>query len=101
MKLLSAALSAIVLFAAGPAQADEAMAKKNGCVACHDMNKTDAKPPKIGPGWKEMAARTSVPEIIASIEKGSRDKFGKIPMPPQPKAKADAQALAKWIMSLK
>lgn len=96
MKILTTAIALSALVFAGTASADEALAKKNGCIACHDMS---AK--KIGPTWKDIAAKSKEADIVAAIEKGSKGKFGKIPMPPQPKAKADAAALAKWIAGLK
>jgi cytochrome c len=96
MKTLTTAIALSALLFAGAASADEALAKKNGCVACHDMS---AK--KVGPTWKDIAAKAKEADIVAAIEKGAKGKYGKIPMPPQPKAKADAAALAKWIASLK
>ncbi len=80
-----------------PASAD--LAKKNGCVACHD-----ATAKKVGPTWKDIAAKNKgnkdAEKVLANaIVKGSKDKYGKIPMPPQTKASADAEALAKWIMT--
>ena len=59
------------------------------------------KAKRVGPTWKEIAAKSSEAEIAAAIVNGSKGKFGKIPMPPQPKAAADAPAIAKWIASLK
>ena len=88
------ALSAFAF--AGSAVASYDLAKKNGCAACHDMA---AK--KVGPTWKDIAAKASEADVVAAIDKGVKGKYGKVPMPPQPKAKADADALAKWIASLK
>jgi cytochrome c len=96
MKALITAIALSAIAFAGTASADEALAKKNGCAACHDMS---AK--KVGPTWKDVAAKASEADVLAAIEKGVKGKYGKIPMPPQPKAKADAAALAKWIASLK
>ncbi|MDD3529485.1 MAG: c-type cytochrome [Gallionellaceae bacterium] len=98
MKILTAAFAAAALIASSSVLADEALAKKNGCAACHDMS---AK--KVGPTWKDIAAKTKgdAATITAAIEKGSKGKYGKIPMPPQPKAKGDAAAIAKWIASIK
>jgi cytochrome c len=96
MKTLFTALAALTLVAAGSVQADEELSKKNKCNTCHDVS---AK--KIGPTWKDIAAKADKAAILAAIEKGSKNKYGKIPMPPQPNAKADAEALAKWIISLK
>lgn len=96
MKAMTTAIALSALMLAGPSLADEAMAKKNGCATCHDVS---AK--KIGPTWKDIAAKADAAAIKGAIEHGSKGKYGKIPMPPQPKAMADADALAKWIVSLK
>jgi cytochrome c len=53
MKLiLTVALTSAVLFAAGAANATEALAKSSGCLTCHAI---DAK--KVGPSFKETAAK--------------------------------------------
>lgn len=96
MKTLTAAFAAVAMIAAGSALASEDLVKKNKCTTCHDMS---AK--KMGPTWKDIAAKSDAAAIKTTIEKGSKGKYGKIPMPPQPKAAADADAIAKWITSLK
>jgi cytochrome c len=96
MKTLTATLTAIALCVAGSALASEELSKKNKCNTCHDVT---AK--KIGPTWKAIAAKAAEADIVAAVEKGVKGKYGKIPMPPQPAAKADAAALAKWILSMK
>jgi cytochrome c len=58
----------------------------------------------MGPTWKDIAAKNKGQKdaekmLAEAIVKGSKGKYGKIPMPPQAKAKADAPALAKWILS--
>jgi cytochrome c len=53
MKLiLAVALTSVALFAAGTANATEALAKSSGCFTCHAI---DGK--KVGPSFKEMAAK--------------------------------------------
>ena len=98
MKALTAVFAASALFIAAPSMADEALAKKHNCQTCHDMT---AK--KVGPTWKDIAAKTKgdAATIKMALEKGVKGKYGKIPMPAQPKALADADALAKWIASIK
>lgn len=98
MKILTAIVTAAAILAAAPALADEALAKKNGCATCHDVA---AK--KVGPTWKEVVAKNKdvAAAVKAAIDTGSKGKYGKIPMPAQPKAKADADALAKWIAGIK
>ncbi|NTV94628.1 MAG: c-type cytochrome [Thiobacillus sp.] len=98
MKILTAVFAAAALIASSSVLASEDLAKKNGCAVCHDMS---AK--KVGPTWKDVAAKTKGDAAIIkeTIAKGSKGKYGKIPMPPQPKAAADADAIAKWIASIK
>lgn len=99
MKPLLLSLAASFLIA-GPAMADEALAKKNMCMTCHAIDKK-----MVGPSMKDIAAKykgnKDAEKMLAeSITKGSKGKFGTMPMPPQPKAAGDAAALAKWIMGL-
>lgn len=96
MKTIAAALTATAMLVAGPALASEELSRKHKCHTCHD-----ATAKKIGPTWKEIAAKRKGDKatLIAAIEKGSKDVYGKVPMPPQPAAKADADALAAWILT--
>jgi cytochrome c len=99
MKTLTAIALAAAVLVSGSAFASADMAKKNGCAVCHD-----ATAKKMGPTWKDIAAKNKADKnaeatLVAAITKGVKGKYGKIPMPPQPKAAADAAALAKWIMT--
>lgn len=99
MKAFTAVVLAASLLMTGSAFASTDMAKKNGCAACHD-----ASAKKVGPTWKDIAAKNKADKnaetvLVAAITKGAKDKYGKIPMPPQPRAAGDAAALAKWIMT--
>ncbi len=99
MKVLSALAIAAALATSGAAFADADLAKKNACIACHD-----ATAKKLGPTWKDVAAKHkgdkgAEAKLAEVIVKGSKGVYGKIPMPPQAKAAGDAAALAKWIMT--
>jgi cytochrome c len=99
MKALTALSLAATLAFSGAAFANADLAKKNGCAVCHD-----ATAKKMGPTWKDIAAKNKGQKdaekmLAETITKGSKGKYGKIPMPPQPKAAADAAALAKWILT--
>lgn len=99
MKLLTTLVLATSLLVTGSALADAALATKNKCNTCHALDKK-----MMGPSWKDIAAKhkgqkDAESAVAHSIVAGSKGKFGKIPMPPQPKAKADAPALAKWILA--
>lgn len=97
MKVLTAAVAtATALLVAAPAMSADDVLVKNKCNTCHD-----AAAKKVGPTWKDVAAKASEADIKAAIEKGAKGKWGKIPMPPQPNAKADADAIAKAILAHK
>ena len=85
-----------------PAQADEAMAKKHNCLACHTVDKK-----LVGPAYKEIAKKyagqkDAEAKLIDKVKKGGAGVWGQIPMPPNSAVpNADVKALVKWILSLK
>ena len=97
MKLLSTLAIAAALTISGAASAD--IFKDNGCIVCHD-----ATAKKIGPTWKDVAAKLKGnkdgEKIVAeTLTKGiMKPTLGKVPMPPQPKAAPHAAALYAEIM---
>ena len=86
-------IAAFAIVAAGPANAQEALAKSSGCLNCHA---TDAK--KIGPSFKETAAKfKGKPDAEAAIT--AKLTAGK----EHPATKAspdDVKALVKWILAM-
>jgi cytochrome c len=91
-----------VLFVVGAttAQADQVLAVKNNCMACHAVDKK-----MVGPSYQDVARKysgTSADALAASIRKGGAGKWGPIPMPAQPQlSEADARKLATWILNTK
>ncbi len=89
------------LVAAAPAMADEALAGKYGCLACH---KVDMK--IVGPAYKDVAAKykgdAGAPaRLAAKVKSGGSGVWGPIPMPPQAAVPdADLEKLIAWVMSL-
>jgi len=76
----------VLLGLAAPAlaQADQALAQKNACMACHAADKK-----LVGPAFQD----------VASIKAGGFGKWGPVPMPAQPAlSDADTQTLAAWIL---
>ena len=93
MKLIvMAAVASIALAASGAANAQEALAKSDGCLNCHDVS---AK--KVGPAFKDVAAKykgkaDAEAMLVNKISKGEG----------HPKTKAspdDAKGLIKWVLS--
>jgi cytochrome c len=80
---------ACAIAGAGAAQASEELAKKSGCLTCHNV--TGAK--KIGPSFKD-AAKDGEEKILAALN--DKKKHGAVKA-----SDDDKKALAKWIASLK
>jgi cytochrome c len=97
------ALAAIaVSLASAPAFANEELAKKSGCTACHAVDKKI-----VGPAYKEVAAKyrndkTAEAKLIDKVKKGGVGVWGQVPMPPNGHVKdEDIKTLVKWVLSLK
>ena len=101
MKVTSAALAAALAALALPAAADEALAKKHNCFACHQ---TDKK--LVGPAYKEVAKKYKGQKDAAamlqkSVKGGSSGKWGPVPMPPNGAVPdADVKKLVDWILKM-
>jgi len=86
-------------FLAAPALADEAMAKKYNCLACHQMDKK-----LVGPAYKDVAKKYkgnagAEAMLIQKVKKGGAGVWGPIPMPPNTAVPdADVKALVEWIL---
>ena len=95
--------AALAALAAAPAfaQDGQALANKSGCLACHAVDKKI-----VGPSYKDVAAKyrgdkAAEAKLVEKVKKGGSGVWGPIPMPPNNVSDADAQALVKWILSLK
>jgi cytochrome c len=103
MKRLAIFLAAAaVLPASLPAQAQEELAKKHACFACHALDKK-----LVGPSYKDVAAKyrgdgSAEAKLADKVKKGSQGTWGQVPMPPNASVPdADVRALVKWILSQK
>jgi sulfite dehydrogenase len=85
-----------------PAQSDEALATKYGCLGCHSVSTKI-----VGPAYQLIAAKyrndAEAPVTLSEqIHKGGSGKWGSIIMPPFPTmSAAETKALADWILSQK
>jgi cytochrome c len=95
------ALAGITLIAA-PAMANEELAKKHACTACHAVDKK-----VVGPSFKEVAAKykgnaKAEAMLVDKVKKGGVGTWGQVPMPPNASVPdADVNALVKWVLGLK
>ena len=97
-----AVMAAASIVMTGQVQADEALVKAKGCMACH---KVDGK--LVGPSYKDVAAKyagqkDAVDKLATKIIKGGSGVWGPVPMPANAQvAEADAKKLAAWVMTQK
>jgi len=101
-------LLAAGLFVAGGAdaaldnKAAEELMKKDGCAACHAIDKK-----VIGPAYEEVAAKykgdaSGAAKRADKVKKGGVGVWGQVPMPPNAQIPdADIKNLVAWILSLK
>mgnify|MGYP001810927937 CR=1 FL=1 len=85
----------------GVTSASEDLAKTKNCMTCHAVAKKI-----VGPAYKDIAAKRAGEKgadaaLAAKIKSGSKDEWGKVPMPANDVSDADAMTLAKWILTLK
>lgn len=94
-------LFAAALFAAGQARANEDLAKKHNCLACHLIDKKS-----VGPAYKEVVKKykgqaDAVAKLSDKVKKGGQGVWGPVPMPPNAAVPdADVKALVEWIMKM-
>jgi cytochrome c len=102
MKVAALILGLTGAFAALPAAANEELAKKQGCFACHALDKK-----LVGPAYKDVAAKyrgdkAAEAKLFDKVKKGGTGVWGTVPMPPNGHVPdADIKTLVKWILSLK
>jgi cytochrome c len=102
MKLSHLALVPVVALACAPVLAQEALAQKNGCLACHAIDKK-----VVGPAYKDVANKyrgdkTAQAKLEKKVKEGGMGVWGDIPMPPNSfVSDADIKSLVSWVLSLK
>jgi cytochrome c len=94
------ASASVNVLADAPAAAE--LAKKDGCLLCHAVDKK-----VVGPAYKEVAAKykgdkSMEAKLIEKVKKGGSGVWGQIPMPPNsPQVKdEDIKTIVQWILSL-
>ncbi len=107
MKKTAITVAALSLFAGNAyaaldEKAAEDMMKKDGCAACHSVDKKI-----VGPAYKDVAAKykgdaSAHAKLVEKVKKGGSGVWGQVPMPPNAQVKdSDIQQLVTWILSLK
>jgi cytochrome c5 len=83
-------------------QSGQAMMQKDGCAACHAVDKK-----VLGPAYQDVAAKykgdaTALAKLTQKVKAGGVGVWSQIPMPPNAQVPdADIKALVSWILTLK
>lgn len=103
MKNALIACAAVAAALTAPAAfANQELAQKKNCMACHA---TDKK--LVGPAYKDVAAKyakdkDAVKKLSEKIIKGGSGVWGPVPMPANTQVSpAEAETLAKWVLTVK
>lgn len=94
-------LATVSLLLAGYAGANQSLAQKSGCMACHGIDKA-----VLGPSFKDVAAKyrgqkDAEAKLVEKVKKGGSGVWGPIPMPANsPMVKdEDIKTLVKWVLT--
>jgi cytochrome c len=99
MKTLVLAAAAVAVAAAAPARANEELAKKHNCLACHALDKKS-----VGPAYKDIAKKYKgqagiEAKLAEKVKKGGQGVWGPVPMPPNAAVPdADIKTLVDWLL---
>jgi len=100
----AAAVAPVAAATAGPLdmKSAEALMQKDGCAACHGVDKKI-----VGPAYQEVAAKyrndkDALAKLTQKVKAGGSGVWGAVPMPPNAQVpEADIKALVSWILTLK
>ena len=82
-------------------RADEALAKKYNCMACHLLDRK-----LVGPAYKDVAKKykgqaDALAKLSEKVKKGGSGVWGAVPMPPNGAVPdADIEKLVKWVLAM-
>jgi len=102
MKQVLFSIALAGLAASVPAHANEALAKKYNCLACHSVERQ-----VVGPAYKAVAKKyagqkDAQSKLMVKVKNGGAGVWGPTPMPPNATVSdADLKTLVQWILSLK
>jgi len=97
-------VAAVVLSVTGAAagQSPQDLLQKNGCTACHAIDKK-----VIGPAYNDVSVKykgdASAPaKLMTKVKQGGAGVWGSVPMPPNTQVSdADNKAMVTYILGLK
>jgi cytochrome c len=102
MKSVLILVAAVATLSSSPVLANADLAKTRNCLSCHELQGK-----KIGPGFKEIAAKyagqkDAADKLSVKIKKGGSGAWGPVPMPQNDHvSEAEAKQLAAWVLTVK
>jgi cytochrome c len=99
---MKALILSLALIAPAAAMANQELAQKKNCMACHALDKK-----LVGPAYKDVAAKyakdkDAAKKLAEKIIKGGSGVWGPVPMPANTQVTpAEAETLAKWVLTVK
>jgi cytochrome c len=98
---MKALIALLAVAAMSPAFANQELAAKKNCLACHAIDKK-----VVGPAYKDVAAKyagqkDAAAKLADKIQKGGVGVWGQVPMPANQVTPDEAKQLATWVLSLK
>ncbi len=99
---MKALILSLALIAPAAAMANQELAQKKNCMACHAVDKK-----LVGPSYREVAAKygkdkDAYKNLAEKIVKGGAGVWGPVPMPANTQVTpAEAETLAKWVLTVK
>jgi len=96
------ATAALCIAAAASAQSGEDLIKKDGCTACHSVDKKIIGPAYVDVATKYKGDAKAAAYLQDKIKKGGSGVWGQVPMPPNTQVSdADIKTIVAWILALK
>ena len=100
---LTLAVAAFAAASVASAQSAEDLLKKNGCTACHAIDKK-----VVGPAYMDVSqkyAKENRDQVMArlsdKVKKGGAGVWGQVPMPPNPQVSdADLKTMLTYVIDL-
>ncbi len=104
MKLLPSLLvsTALAVAALSPALANQELAQKKACMACHAIDKKVVGPALLDVSKKYKGQKDAEAKLTQKVLKGGGGVWGTMAMPANAQVnEAEAKQLVKWILTLK
>ena len=80
----------------------EALMQKNGCAACHGIDKKIVGPAYVDVAAKYRGDKNALAQLSQKVKAGGAGVWGPVPMPPNTQVSdADIKSLVSWILTLK